>query len=370
MTYDKDTKRKQFTTSRCGRCAPSPLLWPMTKIQKESNSQRFVQCVPTAYYCCDLWQRYKKKAIHNSDCTGLTQAPDCCDLWQRYKKKAIHNDSMRALRNEKLLWPMTKIQKESNSQRHCHPHPPVHYCCDLWQRYKKKAIHNRRCAQAKTSATVVTYDKDTKRKQFTTDRHAERHVHRLLWPMTKIQKESNSQLYELYCSRADDCCDLWQRYKKKAIHNKIMLVVNLPLTVVTYDKDTKRKQFTTRLRWRLRSALLLWPMTKIQKESNSQRAQSCTPPPPHCCDLWQRYKKKAIHNWWEGGASNPLTVVTYDKDTLSRVDCNTAYPLASSKWSWARSSKGWGKKREKCPNLRRGYGLEARRGEVEFKGWG
>ena len=187
----------------------------------------------------------------------------CCDLWQRYKKKAIHNHQRFGLSALKVLWPMTKIQKESNSQPASRSWWCDYWCCDLWQRYKKKAIHNRYQNTTVQNTGVVTYDKDTKRKQFTTLLPSLQPFQRVLWPMTKIQKESNSQRGATDECQRDWCCDLWQRYKKKAIHN-------------TFAKSPTVSE-------------VLWPMTKIQKESNSQPASHC------------RIVRKGV--------------VTYDKDT-------------------------------------------------------
>ena len=143
-------------------------------------------------------------------------------------------------------------------------------CCDLWQRYKKKAIHNSLRARVFFIRGVVTYDKDTKRKQFTTFRWGMLCSLLVLWPMTKIQKESNSQpgVSEPYLSQR--CCDLWQRYKKKAIHNLSLGTALCPPGVVTYDKDTKRKQFTTSGANSAPKFAVLWPMTKIQKFMTGQ----------------------------------------------------------------------------------------------------
>ena len=55
--------------------------------------------------------------------------------------------------------------------------------------------------------------------------------------------------------------------------------------VVAYDKDTKRKQFTTELGSYAKVAKVLWPMTKIQKESNSQPSTCADWPADRCCDL-------------------------------------------------------------------------------------
>ena len=210
---------------------------------------------------------------------------------------------------------MTKIQKESNSQRLERAERKPLRCCDLWQRYKKKAIHNVFQCRNRRGGGVVTYDKDTKRKQFTTIRLNGRTRSLVLWPMTKIQKESNSQHARRIVSACSGCCDLWQRYKKKAIHNRFEGVNLKGAGVVTYDKDTKRKQFTTGAAKTKRELAVLWPMTKIQKESNSQPCNSLTSRSPRCCDLWQRYKKKAIHNSFFSGILVLRGVVTCDKDT-------------------------------------------------------
>ena len=69
----------------------SPAAWLlryMSKIQKESNSQLAFGDGSLAFRCCDICQRYKKKAIHN-----------CLQL-------IAHQDG--------LLRYMSKIQKESN----------------------------------------------------------------------------------------------------------------------------------------------------------------------------------------------------------------------------------------------------------------
>ena len=65
--------------------------------------------------------------------------------------------------------------------------------------------------------------------------------------MSKIQKESKSQLAGYLTAGPLGCCDLCQRYKKKANHNTIFLALSREMDVVTYVKDTKRKQITTLL---------------------------------------------------------------------------------------------------------------------------
>ena len=265
VTYDKDTKRKQFTTPTAMAAPATAVLWPMTKIQKESNSQLRCGQRDGAERCCDLWQRYKKKAIHNSWHIYQPQEPGVVTYDKDTKRKQFTTRYLHYICTEMVLWPMTKIQKESNSQL-------LHWsswnrwrCCDLWQRYKKKAIHNVKHFESLDEVGVVTYDKDTKRKQFTTRSTMTEPLMLVLWPMTKIQKESNSQLCEFYIVDCEWCCDLWQRYKKKAIHNRLSRSRPHPLGVVTYDKDTKRKQFTTILLSIRELQGVLWPMTKIQK---------------------------------------------------------------------------------------------------------
>ena len=66
---------------------------------------------------------------------------------------------------------------------------------------------------------VAIYVKDTKRKQFTT-------------------KGTQG-------SAGASCCDICQRYKKKAIHNGQDHRLLRRRAVAIYVKDTKRKQFTT-----------------------------------------------------------------------------------------------------------------------------
>ena len=63
--------------------------------------------------------------------------------------------------------------------------------------------------------------------------------------MSKIQKESNSQPDWSENVSFLGCCDICQRYKKKAIHNGWLIVGDGGLAVAIYVKDTKRKQFTT-----------------------------------------------------------------------------------------------------------------------------
>ena len=136
---------------------------------------------------------------------------------------------------------------------------------------------------------VAIYVKDTKRKQFTTYGKDKEEGMELLRYMSKIQKESNSQLVTRGCSRLG--------------------------AVAIYVKDTKRKQFTTIIAILINPLMLLRYMSKIQKESNSQQSASLSHPPACCCDICQRYKKKAIHNLVAATHVVVRAVAIYVKDT-------------------------------------------------------
>ena len=188
-----------------------------------------------------------------------------------------------------LLRYMSKIQKESNSQHDAHTHLRAVCCCDICQRYKKKAIHNGVCSEFGVRSAVAIYVKDTKRKQFTTWTARPFPTTRLLRYMSKIQKESNSQHMSSHRRARCRCCDICQRYKKKAIHNSSMLWRDGFRAVAIYVKDTKRKQFTT-------------PTSRPCAIGS-------------CCDICQRYKKKAIHNFNLQLRRQDRAVAIYVKDT-------------------------------------------------------
>ena len=161
---------------------------------------------------------------------------------------------------------MSKIQKESNSQRHFVTFREQVGCCDICQRYKKKAIHNHTPFLPPGWSAVAIYVKDTKRKQFTTCGPWNAWAHQLLRYMSKIQKESNSQQRASDTLTSAGCCDICQRYKKKAIHNSKSYMPLGSNAVAIYVKDTKRKQFTTARSSHSRTPPLLRYMSKIQKK--------------------------------------------------------------------------------------------------------
>ena len=155
---------------------------------------------------------------------------------------------------------ISKIQNESNSQQ-----------------YVESAV---------TEADCVQYFKDTKWKQFTT------------------------QIYEGNIYQA--LCSIFQRYKMKAIHNKV-----------------GRKYFSLKT---------VFNISKIQNESNSQRRLVSRPDGGYCvqyfkdtkwkqfttcrlyqcssctlCSIFQRYKMKAIHNWHPVPLSRSYTVFNISK---------------------------------------------------------
>ncbi len=238
---------------------------------------------------------------------------------QRYKSKAIHNSNHNQIDVQVAVFIMSKIQIESNSQ---------HERCDI-----------------AAEISCIYHVKDTNRKQFTTDletlsyfqvlylscqRYKSKAIHNkyffvalfivAVFIMSKIQIESNSQ-HSFGVSKRNNCCiyhvkdtnrkqftttrrNTWrnaelylscQRYKSKAIHNysaggvvtisavfimsKIQIESNSQLILVYaknkscciyHVKDTNRKQFTT---------------DNIPDSYNPVLYLSC-----------QRYKSKAIHN--------------------------------------------------------------------------
>ena len=166
-----------------------------------------------------------------------------CSIFQRYKSKAIHNWPLLLMAVRLVVFNISKIQIESNSQLEHFIY--IIICC------------------------CVQYFKDTNRKQFTTF-------------------STNGRKYAMLCS-------IFQRYKSKAIHNDLsnfpaseLVVFNISkiqiesnsqhltkgtasgVCCVQYFKDTNRKQFTTHLALHLQNCLL--------------------------CSIFQRYKSKAIHN--------------------------------------------------------------------------
>ena len=215
----------------------------MSKIQKESNSQPSFSSCDREGSCCDICQRYKKKAIHN-DVQDALGVPAAVAIYVKdTKRKQFTTPSGRHPQPWSLLRYMSKMQKESNSQRTSRLRPSKAGCCDICQRYKKKAIHN---------ALPITME-----------------TLRLLRYMSKIQKESNSQHYLCHTSSSHCCCDICQRYKKKAIHNQLRPWMIDNLAVAIYVKDTKRKQFTTRFRDWLRFAPSLPNFLKLRQVGQS-----------------------------------------------------------------------------------------------------
>ncbi len=212
----KDTNRKQFTTVRnecsyaaalCLSCQRykskaihNPLKCPgstpgvvfiMSKIQIESNSQRIIP--RTAWGCCCV---YHVKDTNRKQFTTFSlmsfSSKSLCLSCQRYKSKAIHNPGYYILCRHYVVFIMSKIQIESNSQQMDSPRG-FYRCC-------------------------VYHVKDTNRKQFTTPK----------------RDKLNDLLLCLSC----------QRYKSKAIHNRMPMVRS--------------------------SLIVVFIMSKIQIESNSQ----------------------------------------------------------------------------------------------------
>ncbi len=164
----------------------------MSKIQIESNSQlksNHIKLYNSCIYHVKDTNRKQFTTLPAKESNYRALYLSC----QRYKSKAIHNLNCFLYWEDNAVFIMSKIQIESNSQ--------------LLQTYDEK------------SRSCIYHVKDTNRKQFT----------------TTFQEDQIA--YQLYLS-----C---QRYKSKAIHNKIWWI---------------------NLVW---SAVFI--MSKIQIESNSQQ---------------------------------------------------------------------------------------------------
>ena len=138
----------------------------MSKIQFESNSQP--SCVSiNSPQCC---VQYVKDTIRKQFTTiskSMKYIIKLCSICQRYNSKAIHNFRLLQVRLELVVFNMSKIQFESNSQ-------PVN-------------------ADEAIAKSCVQYVKDTIRKQFTT--------------------------FLVISYLHISLCSICQRYNSKAIHN-------------------------------------------------------------------------------------------------------------------------------------------------------
>ena len=267
VQYFKDTNRKQFTTNRSavglktGLCSIfqrykskaihndkmdvlkcSLVVFNISKIQIESNSQLPRNSYECGYSCVQYFKDTNRKQFTTLLCTCMEKL-ELCSIFQRYKSKAIHNLFLYVRSKVAVVFNISKIQIESNSQL-C-----VTACI--------------------TISSCVQYFKDTNRKQFTTRYTVPVIIHQL--------------------------CSIFQRYKSKAIHNSVSPPASLSAVVfniskiqiesnsqqffpwlhcyfscVQYFKDTNRKQFTT----------CLHMLTYFGQ----------------LCSIFQRYKSKAIHN--------------------------------------------------------------------------
>ena len=147
---------------------PKPVftVFNISKIQNESNSQRWIRFQFWFIYCVQYFKDTKWKQFTTQIYEGnIYQA--LCSIFQRYKMKAIHNHQIALIFELRTVFNISKIQNESNSQRHACNDDHFIYC--------------------------VQYFKDTKWKQFTT-------------------YIGNMNILQLLCS-------IFQRYKMKAIHN-------------------------------------------------------------------------------------------------------------------------------------------------------
>ena len=140
----------------------------ISKIQIESYSQRSIVVIRFYLYCVHYFKDTNWKLFTTND-GGPVCLSILCSLFQRYKLKAIHNTNRPNDLSQLTVFIISKIQIESYSQLvnntirrsiYC-----VHYfkdtnwklfttslynlvfndlLCSLFQRYKLKAIHNKR----------------------------------------------------------------------------------------------------------------------------------------------------------------------------------------------------------------------------------
>jgi len=265
----------------------------LSKIQIESNSQRPVWQTFRGSCCVQSFKDTNRKQFTTITMQHIFKHM-LCSIFQRYKSKAIHNKHSEIKFFVSAVFNLSKIQIESNSQL-CENPMYLHRCCvqsfkdtnrkqftttfiivviddklcSIFQRYKSKAIHNiirlnlttalavfnlskiqiesnsqRRTNLAAAVNCCVQSFKDTNRKQFTTVATLSGWWMTAVFNLSKIQIESNSQLFFLTYPNGWSC--------------------------VQSFKDTNRKQFTTRF---------------------GQTSKKRT-----LCSIFQRYKSKAIHN--------------------------------------------------------------------------
>ncbi len=214
----------------------------MSKIQIESNSQQAAGIVQNTFSCV-----YHVKDTNRKQFTTThgrrNRSSWLCLSCQRYKSKAIHN--MRALFPAQLsvVFIMSKIQIESNSQ-HLSDNFVISICC-------------------------VYHVKDTNRKQFTTFCREAWNDNRLCLSCQRYKSKAIHNIRSVSIAKILLCLSC-QRYKSKAIHNRrgkyhfVSLVVFIMSKIqiesnsqhlvvikiffkccVYHVKDTNRKQFTT-----------------------------------------------------------------------------------------------------------------------------
>ena len=189
----KDTNRKQFTTvneyysfmfqlcsifqrykskaihnSQSEGTHITEAVFNLSKIQIESNSQHPVTVSSFGKSCVQSFKDTNRKQFTTGKGNGW-KSYWLCSIFQRYKSKAIHNTSNFAQKIIIAVFNLSKIQIESNSQL--------------------------RCNSATKSKGCVQYFKDTNREQFTT--------------------QSTILCHQILL------CSIFQRYKSRAIHNRL-----------------------------------------------------------------------------------------------------------------------------------------------------
>ena len=192
-------------------------MFNLSKIQIESNSQHFDVTSCIKLYCVQSFKDTNRKQFTTS--TPNTWAFSwLCSIFQRYKSKAIHNNSSSLYLIKFTVFNLSKIQIESNSQLLSYIPGPGAYCVQSFKDTNRKQFttrvedslfllktvfnlskiqiesnSQRHCAGTVSLRYCVQSFKDTNRKQFTT-RHPGHPCRCWL-------------------------CSIFQRYKSKAIHN-------------------------------------------------------------------------------------------------------------------------------------------------------
>ena len=107
---------KAIHNSRTRLLANNVTVLNTSKIQNESNSQRLSILISLQSYCAQYVKDTKWKQFTTS-CSGWYNCCLLCSIRQRYKMKAIHNKKSAPINIFQTVLNTSKIQNESNSQQ-------------------------------------------------------------------------------------------------------------------------------------------------------------------------------------------------------------------------------------------------------------